>query len=60
VNDPELVEKKKNKVFTDVKLFLQICFEDVPQFLVEMFKYLSKLSFEVSFDIQNVLLYHSF
>lgn len=46
IQEPELVEKKKNRCFTDVKTFLEICFEDCPRFLNEMFTYLSKLQFK--------------
>lgn len=46
VQEPEIVEKKKNRFFTDVKTFLEICFEDCPRFLVEMFNYLGKLQFK--------------
>ncbi|XP_030755414.1 serine/threonine-protein kinase VRK1-like [Sitophilus oryzae] len=46
INEPEIVEKKKNKFFTDVKMFLGICFEDCPRFLVELFENLKDLKFQ--------------
>ncbi|XP_066256460.1 serine/threonine-protein kinase VRK1-like [Euwallacea similis] len=54
VNEPALVEKKKNKAFADVKKFLNTCFEDPPGFLEKLFLHLSK------FNFQDVPKYHFF
>ncbi|CAG9761359.1 unnamed protein product [Ceutorhynchus assimilis] len=57
VQEPELVAKKKNRCFTDVKKFLQICFEDFscPRFMVEMFEYLNQLQLK---DTPNYAFFH--
>ncbi|CAH0546733.1 unnamed protein product [Brassicogethes aeneus] len=47
VDDPAVVERKKNKCMADIPNFLGFCFNgDCPKFLMEYFTYIEKLKFE--------------
>lgn len=49
LTNPEEIESKKNRCFRQLELFLQFCFHnEYPGFLLEYFRYLSKLQFHVS------------
>lgn len=48
LTEPEEIATKKNRCFRQLESFLQFCFyNEYPNFLLEYFKYLSKLTFEV-------------
>ncbi|KAL1516572.1 hypothetical protein ABEB36_000472 [Hypothenemus hampei] len=43
IQELEIVEKMKGRCFNNIKAFLQLCFQDPPMFLLEVFEYLNKL-----------------
>ncbi|KAH1010036.1 serine/threonine-protein kinase VRK1 [Dendroctonus ponderosae] len=43
INEPEVVERKKNGCFADINSFLNICFQNTPNFLLKMLNRLSEL-----------------
>lgn len=45
-DDPEIVDRKKQRCFEDLSQFLKRCLNDYPKFLLDYFKYLKKLRFE--------------
>lgn len=48
-DDPEIVDKKKQRALADPDNFLRLCFKHYPKFLLDYFKYLQTLQFQVGF-----------
>lgn len=52
VEDPEVVDKKKRQCMNNVGMFLMMCFDNCPKFLLSYFNYLKKLDFETEPDYE--------